>query len=79
MSKRALPGEPAGRIVVFQERSIRRTWHNEEWWFSVADAVAVLADSVNPSDYIKKMRLRDSVLSEGWGQIVTPFGLRWVS
>jgi hypothetical protein len=72
MSNRTLPGEPAGKIVVFQERSIRRTWHNEEWWFSVADVVAVLADSVNPSDYIKKMRLRDKVLSEGWGQIVTP-------
>ena len=72
MSNRTLPGEPAGKIVVFQERSIRRAWHNEEWWFSVADVVAVLADSVNPSDYIKKMRLRDKVLSEGWGQIVTP-------
>jgi DNA-damage-inducible protein D len=72
MSERTLPGEPAGKIVVFQERSIRRAWHNEEWWFSVADVVAVLADSVNPSDYIKKMRLRDKVLSEGWGQIVTP-------
>jgi DNA-damage-inducible protein D len=67
-----LPGEPAGKIVVFQERSIRRTWHNDEWWFAVADVVAVLADSINPSDYIKKMRLRDKELSEGWGQIVTP-------
>jgi DNA-damage-inducible protein D len=72
MSERTLPGEPAGKIVVFQERSIRRTWHNDEWWFAVADVVAVLADSINPSDYIKKMRLRDKVLSEGWGQIVTP-------
>jgi hypothetical protein len=72
MRERTLPGEPAGKIVVFQERSIRRTWHNDEWWFAVADVVAVLADSINPSDYIKKMRLRDKVLSEGWGQIVTP-------
>jgi hypothetical protein len=72
MSERTLPGEPAGKIVVFQERSIRRTWHNDEWWFAVADVVAVLADSINPSDYIKKIRLRDKVLSEGWGQIVTP-------
>jgi hypothetical protein len=58
--------------VVFQEKAIRRTWHNEEWWFAVADVVAVLTDSVNPGDYIKKMRLRDSELSQGWGQIVTP-------
>ena len=59
-------------LVVFQEKAIRRTWHNEEWWFSVADVVAVLADSVNPADYIKKIRLRDKELAQGWGQIVTP-------
>ena len=29
-------------------------------------------DSVNPKDYIKKLRKRDSEFSEGWGQIVTP-------
>ena len=23
------------RIVVFQEKSIRRTWHQNEWWFVV--------------------------------------------
>lgn len=26
MSKPTLPGDPAGKIVVFQERSIRRAW-----------------------------------------------------
>jgi DNA-damage-inducible protein D len=73
MSKKpALPDKPESHLVVFQEKAIRRTWHNEEWWFAVADVVAVLTDSVNPGDYIKKMRLRDSELSQGWGQIVTP-------
>ena len=73
MSKKsALPDKPENHLVVFQEKAIRRTWHNEEWWFCVVDVVAVLTDSVNPSDYIKKMRLRDSELSQGWGQIVTP-------
>ena len=23
------------RIAVFQEKTIRRVWHNEEWWFFV--------------------------------------------
>ncbi len=73
MSKKsALPNESENHPVAFQENAIRRTWHNEEWWFTVADVVVVLTDSVNPSDYIKKMRLRDSELSQGWGQIVTP-------
>ncbi len=72
MSKKAVTEQPANHIAVFQEQTIRRTWHNEEWWFSVSDVVAVLAESANPTDYIKKMRLRDKALAQGWGQIVTP-------
>ena len=63
------------RIVVFQEKAIRRTWYNSEWWFSVLDVVGVLTDSANPADYIKKIRGRDSELAKGWGQIVTPLVL----
>ncbi|MDE2260225.1 MAG: Bro-N domain-containing protein [Betaproteobacteria bacterium] len=63
------------RIVIFQEKSVRRAWHKNEWWFSVQDVVAVLTDSPNPTDYIKKMRLRDKELSQGWGQLVTPLRL----
>ena len=73
MSKKsAIPADPANHLAVFQERTIRRAWHKEEWWFVVTDVVAVLSDSVNPTDYIKKMRLRDKELAQGWGQIVTP-------
>ena len=70
--KTSVPDQPENHLVVFQEKAIRRTWHSDEWWFAVVDVVAVLTDSVNPSDYIKKMRLRDNELSQGWGQIVTP-------
>lgn len=62
-------------VVVFQEKTIRRTWHENEWWFAVQDVVAVLTDSPNPADYIKKIRLRDKELSQGWGQFVTPLRL----
>ena len=34
--------------------------------------MAALTDSANTTDYIKKMRKRDPLLSEGWGQLVTP-------
>jgi len=46
------------RIVVFQEKSIRRILHDNEWWFSVIDVVAVLTDSLNPRDYWFKMKIR---------------------
>lgn len=62
-------------IVVFKEQTIRRAWHNNEWWFAVADVVTVLTDSVNSADYIKKMRSRDKELAKGWGQIVTPLSI----
>ena len=62
-------------LVVFQNKSIRRTWYHDEWFFAVVDVVAVLTDSVNPADYIKKIRHRDPVLTQGWGQIVTPLSV----
>jgi hypothetical protein len=42
---------PENHLVVFQEKAIRRTWHNEEWWFSVVDVVAILSESNNPNRY----------------------------
>lgn len=35
------------KIIVFENRKIRRVWHDEEWCFSVIDVIGVLADSVN--------------------------------
>jgi len=60
------------KLVVFKGKQIRRTLHNDEWWFAVADVVEALTDTVNATDYIKKMRRRDEELSKGWGQLVTP-------
>lgn len=47
----ASPDLPENHLVVFQEKAIRRTWHNEEWWFSVVDVVAILSESNNPNRY----------------------------
>ena len=62
-------------LVVFQDQRIRRVMSNGEWFFSVVDVVRALTDSVNPSDYIKKIRHRDPILAQGWGQIVTPLSI----
>lgn len=63
------------KLVVFKGKEIRRVLHNDEWWFSVADVVEALTDSVNPAGYIKDMRRRDKELSKGWGQIATPLSI----
>lgn len=64
--------EQENKIVVFQEKKIRRTWHNEEWWFAVEDIVLTLTDSKDVKQYIRRMRSRDKELSKGWVQIVLP-------
>jgi len=63
------------RIAVFQDKKIRKTFHNDEWWFVINDVVAALTDSSNPSSYLKDMRRRDPALAEafkGGGQIAPP-------
>jgi len=51
-------------IAPFEGRKIRTIWDEvrETWLFSVVDAIAVLTDSPNPTDYLKKMRKRDVLL-----------------
>ena len=48
-------------IKLFEEKRVRTLWDDqqEKWYFSVVDVVAVLTDSANPTDYLKKMRKRD--------------------
>lgn len=43
-------------IAVFRGEEIRKTIHNNEWWFSVSDMVQTLTDSSDPWQYIKKLR-----------------------
>ena len=57
-------------VAVFQGKNVRKTWFNAEWWFVLEDIVVVLSDSVDPKQYINKMKQRDPVLAEGWVQIV---------
>ena len=61
-------------IQLFEDRTIRTAWdeEKEEWYFSVQDVVAVLSESTDPKQYIKKMRARDPQLSANWGTICTP-------
>ncbi len=39
-------------LVVFQDKKVRRTWHNGEWCFSVVDIVAILTEQ----EYYQKAR-----------------------
>lgn len=59
-------------IKLFESRQIRTVWNNtdQKWYFVVEDVVAVLTDSKDPKQYIKRMRQRDEELAKGWVQFV---------
>ena len=50
--------EEQSKLVVFQEKGIRREWHNNEWWFSIIDVVEELTESPQPSRYWNELRAR---------------------
>ena len=47
-------------LVVFQDKKIRRIWHNDEWWFSVVDVVEALTESNNPRNYWSMLKTREA-------------------
>lgn len=48
----------ANHVAIFQESSIRRIWHHNEWWFSVVDVCAVLTESTDAGAYWRKLKQR---------------------
>lgn len=43
--------EAKNKLIVFQGNNIRKTWHNDEWWFSVVDIIEILTESSIPKRY----------------------------
>ncbi|MCD6459177.1 Bro-N domain-containing protein, partial [bacterium] len=62
-------------IIIFKGKSVRRTFHNGQWYFAINDIVEVLTESSDPKQYIKKIRNRDNELNLNWGTICTPLAL----
>src|SRR3989344_1965712 len=49
-------------LIVFQDRSIRRLWHDDQWFYSVVNIVAVLSESDNPTTYWRVLKHREPQL-----------------
>ncbi len=56
-------------LKLFESVQVRSHWNEDEekWYFSVVDVVQVLTESVNPTDYLKKLRKRDKELGSYLG------------
>jgi len=65
-------------MALFEQRQVRRVFHEEEWWFVISDIVAALTDSPKPNEYLKGLRRRDPSLAEafkGGVQFAPPLSL----
>lgn len=67
------------KIVVFKGKKVRKTIHNNEWWFVVNDVIVSLTDSRDPAQYFKRMKKRDlelaKLIDQGGVQFVPPLML----
>lgn len=61
--------------AVLNDKDVRRTLHNGEWWFAVPDVIEALTGSNNWSAIIEEICKRDNELAKVWGQFITPLWL----
>lgn len=59
--------EEQNKLIVFQEKQIRRAWHNDEWWYSIIDIVGVISESKNPRRYWSDLKRK--LKKEGYNQL----------
>ncbi len=50
--------DPEKALVVFQGKSIRRTWFNDEWWFSVVDIIGALTQTDRARKYWSDLKVK---------------------
>src|SRR3989304_230899 len=60
------------KLAVFEGKRIRKTIHNNEWWFSIIDVIEVLVGSDRPRKYWND--LKKKLISEGYFEVSEKIG-----
>ena len=60
------------KLAVFKGKEIRRTLHNNEWWFSIIDVVETLTESERPRKYWSDLKKKLS--EEGYSELSEKIG-----
>ncbi len=63
--------KPEHALVVFEGKQIRRTWHNDQWYFSVVDIVVVLTEQTDFQTARKYWNKLSQRLREEGSEVVT--------
>ncbi len=58
-----------GKLVVFEDKEIRRIFHKGEWYFSILDIVRILASTSNPRRYWPELK-KQLTDNEGFVQLL---------
>ncbi len=64
--------EQTTKIAIFQKKEIRKTLHNNEWWFSVTDVIEVLTGTERPRKYWND--LKKKIEKEGYSEVSENIG-----
>ncbi len=54
-------------IAVFEEKEVRKIWHDEQWYFSIIDIVSILSESPHPRRYWSDLKRK--LISEGYSEL----------
>jgi len=60
------------KLILFEGRQIRKTFHEGEWWFSIIDVVAVLVGGDRPRKYWSD--LKQKLIDEGYSEVSDKIG-----
>ena len=69
--------EHKNNVLNFQDKEIRRVWHNKAWLFSIVDRIGMLTDSPIPHTYWSKLKAKIlaqmvNELNPNWFQLKMP-------
>ncbi len=60
------------KIAVFRGKEVRKTIHNNEWWFSITDIIEALTGNERPRKYWSD--LKNKLIKEGYSEVSEKIG-----
>ena len=64
--------KPLTSVALFQEKTVRRVWFEDRWFFSVIDVIAILTDSDRPRKYWSDLKTK--LFKEGYVEVSEKIG-----